>query len=46
MPIDILAGSPSLRNQIDQQLPLADIVASWKPGENEFTELRQPYLLY
>jgi uncharacterized protein YbbC (DUF1343 family) len=46
MPIDILAGSPELREQIEQQAPLADIVASWEPGEAEFTELRRPYLLY
>jgi uncharacterized protein YbbC (DUF1343 family) len=46
MPIDILAGSPMLRNQIEQQVPLADIVASWRPGEAEFAELRRPYLLY
>ena len=46
MPIDILAGSPSLRQQIEQQVPLADIVASWQPGETEFAEMRAPYLLY
>jgi uncharacterized protein YbbC (DUF1343 family) len=46
MPIDILAGSPTLRGQIGQQVPLADIVASWRPGETEFAELRKPYLLY
>ena len=46
MPIDILAGSPTLRAQIEQQVPLADIVASWAPGEAEFAEIRRPYLLY
>ena len=46
MPIDILAGSPKLREQIEQQVPLADIVASWRPGEAEFAELRREYLLY
>jgi uncharacterized protein YbbC (DUF1343 family) len=46
MPIDILAGSPTLRGQIEQQVPLADIVASWRPGETEFAALRQQYLLY
>ena len=46
MPIDILAGWPTLRGQIEQQVPLADIVASWRPGETEFAELRKPYLLY
>lgn len=46
MPIDILAGSPMLRHQIEQQTPLAEIVASWRPGETEFADIRKPYLLY
>ena len=46
MPIDILAGSPSLRQQVEQQVKLADIVASWQPSEAEFAEVRTPYLLY
>jgi uncharacterized protein YbbC (DUF1343 family) len=35
-----------LRAQIEQQTPLAEIVASWKPGVAEFEEIRRPYLLY
>lgn len=46
MPIDILAGSPNLRQQVEQQAKLADIVASWQPSEAEFAEVRTPYLLY
>jgi uncharacterized protein YbbC (DUF1343 family) len=46
MPIDILAGSTALREQIEQQVALADIVAGWRPGEASFAELRRPYLLY
>ncbi len=46
LPFDILAGSPGLRGQIEAQTPLEDIVASWKPGEEEFAEVRRPYLLY
>jgi uncharacterized protein YbbC (DUF1343 family) len=46
MPIDILAGSPQLREQIEAQIPLSDIVASWRTGEVEFDEIRKPYLLY
>lgn len=46
MPIDILAGSPELRSQIEQQVPLDDIVASWRPGETEFAATRRPYLIY
>jgi uncharacterized protein YbbC (DUF1343 family) len=46
MPIDILAGSPTLRQQIEDQVPLDDIVASWREGVAEFAEMRKPYLLY
>ena len=46
MPIDILAGSPSLREQIELQVPLEEIVGSWRPGEAEFAATRRPYLLY
>jgi uncharacterized protein YbbC (DUF1343 family) len=46
MPIDILAGSPALREQIERQVPLDDIVMCWKRGESEFAEMRRPYLLY
>jgi uncharacterized protein YbbC (DUF1343 family) len=46
MPIDILAGSPELREQIEQQVPLEEIAASWRPGIAEFEEVRRAYLLY
>ena len=46
MPIDILAGSPLLRRQIEAQAPLAEIVESWDEGVAEFREIRQDYLLY
>jgi uncharacterized protein YbbC (DUF1343 family) len=46
MPIDILAGSPTLREQIESQVPLRDIADSWLPGEAAFDERRRPYLLY
>ena len=46
MPIDILAGSPTLRQQIEERVPLDDIVASWREGVAEFAEIRKPYLLY
>jgi len=46
MPIDVLAGSPALRQQIEQQMPLDDIAASWDLGVAEFAALRQQYLLY
>jgi uncharacterized protein YbbC (DUF1343 family) len=46
MPIDILAGSPALREQIEQQISIDDIAASWRPGIVEFDEVRKAYLLY
>ena len=46
MPIDILAGSTALREQIEGQVPLDEIVASWQQGEADFAELRSSYLLY
>jgi uncharacterized protein YbbC (DUF1343 family) len=46
MPIDILAGSETLRQQIERGVPVEDIAASWREDEEEFRRLRQPYLLY
>jgi len=46
LPIDILAGSPELRQQIESDLPLDDIVASWQPELEAFRRLRQDFLLY
>ena len=46
MPIDILAGSPELRKQIERQVPLEEIAQSWRPGVAEFAEAIRPYLLY
>lgn len=46
MPIDILAGSPALRSQIEQQVPLEEIEASWRAGVDQFEDARRPYLLY
>jgi uncharacterized protein YbbC (DUF1343 family) len=46
MPIDILAGSPKLREQIEQQAPIEEITESWLPGVKDFAEARRPYLLY
>jgi uncharacterized protein YbbC (DUF1343 family) len=46
MPIDILAGSPALRSQIEQQVPLQEIEASWRSGVEQFEDARRPYLLY
>src|SRR5580765_7094232 len=46
LPIDILAGSSALREQVESQAPLTEIVASWKAGEDAFRDLRSRFLLY
>ena len=45
-PFDILAGSDTLRRQIDSGVPLADITAGWRDDEETFSRVRQPFLLY
>ena len=46
VPIDILAGSDVLRDQIESGVPVREIAASWKDDEAAFRRLREPYLLY
>jgi uncharacterized protein YbbC (DUF1343 family) len=45
-PIDILAGTPDLRTQIERDLPAAEIAESWRPKVEEFEPLRREFLLY
>jgi hypothetical protein len=35
-----------LREQIEGQAPLKEIVASWEPSVAEFERIRRDYLLY
>ncbi len=46
MPIDILAGSDTLRQQVESGMPIAEIAASWKDDETGFERLRRPFLMY
>jgi uncharacterized protein YbbC (DUF1343 family) len=46
LPIDILAGSGVLRQQIEANVPIRDIGESWRRDEEMFTALRQRFLLY
>lgn len=46
MPFDVIAGTTTLREQIEGGASLADIAASWQAGEKDFAERRKPYLLY
>jgi uncharacterized protein YbbC (DUF1343 family) len=46
MPIDILAGSAVLREQIEAGEPASKIALGWKDDDAAFRRLRQEYLLY
>jgi uncharacterized protein YbbC (DUF1343 family) len=46
LPIDILAGSSMLRQQIESGLEPMVIADSWQDDEAAFRQLREPFLLY
>ena len=46
LPFDILAGSDQTRLQVENNVNLAEIENSWKPGLEKFRKIRQGYLLY
>jgi uncharacterized protein YbbC (DUF1343 family) len=46
MPIDILAGSSELREQIERGIDPRAIAASWTPSVEAFMKIRSQYLLY
>jgi len=46
LPIDILAGTDKLRQQIESGCSLEAIAQSWQSGQEEFRKRRKPYLLY
>jgi uncharacterized protein YbbC (DUF1343 family) len=46
MPIDILAGSGSLRSQIEAGILWEDIGAGWEPATRRFLEIRRSFLIY
>jgi uncharacterized protein YbbC (DUF1343 family) len=46
LPIDILAGSPQLREQIEAGVAATDIAAGWREDEALFRQVRGAYLLY
>ncbi len=45
-PIDMLAGSDTLRLQIEAEAPLDTIEASWQPDLEAFAPIRAKHLLY
>jgi uncharacterized protein YbbC (DUF1343 family) len=46
MPIDCLAGSSTLRQQIERGLPAREIAASWEAPVAAFDTIRRDYLIY
>ena len=44
--IDLLTGSPAVREGIDAGLSLDALAATWRPAEQEFTRRRGEWLLY
>jgi uncharacterized protein YbbC (DUF1343 family) len=46
MPIDILAGSSDLRDQIERGITAREIARSWEPSVEAFLKTRERYLLY
>jgi uncharacterized protein YbbC (DUF1343 family) len=46
VPIDILAGSAVLRQQIEAGVGAIEIARSWRGDEDKFRKLREPFLLY
>jgi uncharacterized protein YbbC (DUF1343 family) len=46
LPIDVLAGSPELREQLERGTPAGEIARSWLPAVAEFNRVRERFLLY
>ena len=46
LPIDVLAGSPRFREQIESGTSASEIARSWEPAVAEFARLREKFLLY
>ena len=46
LPIDILAGSSTLREQVESGVALKDIADSWRDDEAAFRKAREAFLLY
>jgi uncharacterized protein YbbC (DUF1343 family) len=46
MPIDVLAGSTELREQIEAGVPVDDIAQSWKAATHAFLRIRDQFLIY
>ncbi len=46
LPFDVIAGTKKLRKQVEGQMSLEEIAASWRADEEAFARQRQAFLLY
>lgn len=46
LPIEIILGSSEVHRDLEQQVPVADLVRAWEPALEEYRQFRAPYLLY
>lgn len=46
LPIDILAGSPTFRESVEEDIPSREIAETWRDNELSFDSERRNYLLY
>jgi uncharacterized protein YbbC (DUF1343 family) len=46
LPIDILAGSSDVREQIERGTAAAEIAQSWEAGVQAFVKIRERFLMY
>jgi uncharacterized protein YbbC (DUF1343 family) len=46
LPIDILAGSSTIRQQMESDMTPAEMAESWRKDEETFSKVREAYLLY
>ena len=46
MPIDILSGSPTLREDLDAGVPASEIARGWDADVARFRQIRAPFLIY
>jgi len=46
MPLDLILGDDTLREQLAQGTPIVDLEREWQEGLDRFREARRPYLLY
>jgi uncharacterized protein YbbC (DUF1343 family) len=44
--MDLLTGSPTIREHLSARQPVEALLAGWNQTREQFAALREPYLLY